>query len=164
MEESKEKATESSPEDIKKKESEEKEAARVKAKKEHRKHIEARLKECNYKESDGNYSFEFKTHLFSFRLPNLLEKAKIKSILSQVAYDPGGGIFSATQEIQGSGDLDLICSTQLLTHMSVLLEPESKDFDLTALTDIEEFDLGYLILISEREFIDRKKKVSIEGQ
>jgi len=164
METTEKQATEPSPEDIKKKEAEQKEEARIKAEKEHREFIEANLKECNYKESDGKYSFEFKTHLFSFHLPSLLEKTKIKSILSQVAYVPDGGMFSATQEIKRSGDLDLICSTQLLTHMSVLLESESKGFDLTALTDAEEFDLGYLILISEREFIERKKKASTDEQ
>jgi len=101
---------------------------------------------------------------FEFRIPTLLEKTKIKLILSQVTSVPGTGLMSSTYEIEGSGDFDLLCSTKLLTHTQVLLEKAPKDFDVEKLDEPESFELGHLILITEREFIERKKKASLDAQ
>ena len=131
----------------------------------HREHIQEKLKECDFKEIDGRrYSFVFSKMLFIFHIPTLMEKTQIKSIHSQIAFIPGAGIFSSSNEIEGSGDIDLICSSKLITHTTVLLEKIPKDFDVEELDEGDQFKLGYHILITEREFMERKKKASSSGQ
>ncbi len=132
------------------------------AEKKYQEHVQKILKERNFKVVDDlRYSLEFKDLLFTFHIPSLLEKTKIKSIMSQIAFIPGSrGVFSSTIEIEGSGDVDLISSTKLLTHMSVLLDKIPDGFDLEALAEEDQFNLGYAIMLAEREFIERKKKAS----
>ena len=136
--------------------------------KEYREHVEERLKKCSYKiVDDRRYSFVFDQKTFTFRIPTRLESVKIKAILAQITYSENG-VISSTNEIIMSGDLDLMCSAKLITHMSVLLDSivdnvniENKIFGtgyLDNLTEENQFDLGYLILICEREFLDSKKK------
>ncbi len=156
------KAVEPTPEDIKKQEDARKaELKRLEAERKHKEYIEKKLKECDFKEvDDRKYSFMFDGEYFQFRIPTLLENTKIKFILSQVTSIPGHDLISSTYEIEGSGDFDLLCTTKLLTHTKVLMEKAPKDFDVEKLDEPESFELGHLILISEREFIERKKKVS----
>ncbi len=130
------------------------------AEKKYQEHVEKILKERNFKVVDDNrYSFEFNNLSFTFHTPSFLEKTKIKAILAQVACVPGSGVFSSTFEIEGSGDVDLIASTKLLTHISVLLDKIPDGFEIESLKDTDQFNLGYTIMITEREFLDRKKKV-----
>lgn len=154
------------PEEIKKQEEAKKaEIERLKAQQRYREFVEKRLKECDFKEvNDRKYSFMFDGGYFEFRIPTLLEKTKIKLILAQVTSVPGTGLMSSTYEIEGSGDFDLLSSTKLLTHTQVLLEKAPKDFDAEKLDELELFQLGSLILITEREFIERKKKPSPDEQ
>lgn len=162
------------PEEQSAQETEQVEKERIEAEKKYREHIEARLEECEYKEiDDRRYSFTFDGYYFVFRIPALMDKTKIKSILAQVAFSENG-VYSATLEIERSGDLDLVCSTKLLTHMTVLLDRLNKVTDpenpvdssefIGNLTDPQEFDIGYNILVCEREFMDRKKKRSSNAQ
>lgn len=121
--------------------------------------IESILKKCDFKEVDDlRYSLVFNNGLFTFRIPTLMERTKIKSIMAQIAFVPNSGIFSAAMEIEGSGDLDLICSTKLITHTAILMDQSPKDFDLSKLSEGEEFTLGHYILVCEGEFLERKKK------
>lgn len=153
-------------EEIKKQEDAKKaEIERLKAQQRYREFVENKLKEADFKEvNDRKYSFMFDDGYFEFRIPTLLEKTKIKLILSQVTSVPGTGLMSSTYEIEGSGDFDLLCSTKLLTHTQVLLQEAPKDFDVEKLDELELFQLGNLILIAEREFIERKKKPSPDEQ
>ncbi len=141
------------------------ELKRIEAERKHKEYIEKKLKECDFKEVDERrYSFMFGGEYFQFRIPNLRENTKIKFILSQVTSIPGHDLFSSTYEIEGSGDFDLLCTTKLLTHTEVLMEKAPKEFDVEKLDEPESFELGHLILMSEREFIERKKKASPTGQ
>ncbi len=74
-------------------------------------------------------------------------------------------------EIGTKGDTDLLASTKLLTHVSeaIVLDKIHQISDeetainpkqyVENLSDDDQFGLGYNILIFEREFLDRKKKV-----
>lgn len=138
---------------------------RLEAERKHKEYIEKKLKECDFKEvDDRRYSFMFNGGYFEFRFPMLLDKTKIKLILSQVTSIPGTELISSTYEIEGSGDFDLLCTAKLLTHTKVLMEKAPKDFDVEKLDEPESFELGHLILITEREFIERKKKASLDEQ
>jgi len=120
------------------------ELEKAETEKKHREHTQEKLKECDFKEiDDRRYSFVFNKMLFTFHIPTLMEKSN---------------------EIEGSGDIDLICSAKLITHTAILLEQIPKDFDVEELSEGDQFKLGYHILISEREFFERKKKVSSSGQ
>ena len=154
------------PEEIKKQE-DAKNAELEKQEAEHkrREFIEKKIKECEFEEVDAlRYSFVFGGGKFIFRIPKLFEKTQIKLILSQITSIPGTGLYSSTYEIMGSGDFDLICSTKLLTHVTVLMDDFPKDFDAEKLDDNESFELGQLILLAEGEFLKRKKKASSEDQ
>ena len=159
--------TENSSEDQEK--SKKLEAELEEARKQYEEHIKTKLDECQFDMIDGldgrRYSFIFSDKLFIFRLPSFMESTQIKSILSQITFVPGsGGKFSSTAEIEGSGDLDLICSSKLMTHITVLVDKKPDDFDLEKLDEQDQFELGYLIFIAEREFLDRKKKLSSDDQ
>ena len=159
--------TENSSEDQEK--SKKLEAELEEARKQYEEHIKTKLDECQFDMIDGlngrRYSFIFKGKIFIFRLPVFMESTQIKSILSQITFVPGAGItYSSTDDIEGSGDLDLICSSKLMTHITVLVDKKPDDFDLEKLDKKDQFDLGYLIFITEREFKDRKKKASTEEQ
>ena len=139
------------------------------ARKQYEEHIKTKLDECQFDMVDGlsglRYSFIFKKELFIFRLPTFLERTTIKSLISKITFVPGSGVtYSSTAEIEGSGDLDLICSTRLLTHTAVLVDKKPDDFDIEKLEEDDEFKLGYLIFITEKEFLDRKKKASSDVQ
>jgi len=143
-----------------------KEAEKITAKKlekqqkEYRKHVEEQLKECSFTIiDDKNYSLVFNKEKFIFHLPSFLEKTQIKAIVSQIAYSPSGTL-SGELDIESSGDLSLRCRTKLFTHISVLAD--KNDLNLDSLSETEVFNFGYSILLSEQEFLDRKKKVSTE--
>ena len=141
------------------------ELEKAEVEKKQQEHLQEKIKECDFKEiDDRRYSFVFEKMLFTFHTPSLIEKTRIKSIHSQIAFVPGMGTFSSSDEIKGSGDLDLLCSTKLITHTAVLLDEIPKGFDVEELGDDKEFKLGYLMLITEREFMERKKKASQSGQ
>lgn len=124
------------------------------------KHVEEQLKKCSFTEvDDKHYSLVFNKETFTFHLPTFLEKTQIKAILAQITYNPAG-TFSGELDIETSGDTVLRSSTKLLTHISILCD--KKDFDLDKLNDSEQFDFGYSILLSEQEFLERKKKVSTD--
>lgn len=157
------------PTEISSEESKKLESELEKARKEYGEHIKSKLEECDFKMVDGldgrRYSFVFKDKIFIFRLPSFMESTQMKSILAQITFVPGAGVtYSSTAEIEGSGDLDLICSSKLMTHITVLVDKKPDDFDLEKLDEQEQFELGYLIFITEREFLDRKKKASTEEQ
>ena len=148
------------------------EEKKLKAEKVYREHIDKKISECKYREVDERaYAFEFQEYFLSFRIPTLAEKVKIKSILASVVYTEDIGVVSASMEIGLKGDTDLLASTKLLTHLSeaVVLEKihrmSEKETAINPkqyvenLSDDEQFGLGYNILIFEREFLDRKKKV-----
>jgi hypothetical protein len=130
-------------------------------KKESRERLEKDLKKFEFEiKDDLRYSFTFKDFRFVFRIPNHLEKTKIKAILAQITYTPGLEMRMSEAQIYGSGDIDLICNTTLTTHMAVLLDsiiPKER-FNLEELSDAEQFQLGYAITICEQEFKDQKKK------
>jgi hypothetical protein len=129
------------------------------------KHIEEKLKECEYKALDNErYAFMFENKRFVFHTPNLLEKTRIKAICSEITNFPGSlNHFGASFKIESSGDSDLICSTRLLTHTAVLMEEpvkfNPKDYD-----DDQQFELGYRIFTSENHFYSEKKKASTNEQ
>ena len=164
-------ATEPSPEELKKQEEleekkkKEEEEKRAEAEKVYQEHVKKVLKECDFKKvDDRRYSFLFKKSLLVFRTPTLIEKARIKSILFQITTDNDSGIFSATDEIYGSGDYDLISTAKLTTHTTVLFDEFPEKFKIDDLSDFEGRDLGYLISICEREFLERKKKALQKDQ
>jgi hypothetical protein len=131
-------------------------------KKESRERLEKDLKKFEFEiKDDLRYSFTFKDFRFVFRIPNHLEKTKIKAILAQITYTPGLEMRMSEAQIYGSGDIDLICNTTLTTHLAVLLDSviPQEGFNLEELSDAEQFQLGYAITICEQEFKDQKKKV-----
>ena len=160
------KAPELSPEQIKEQENAKQvEIEKLQAEQKQRELVEKRIKECDFKEvDDRKYSFVFDAGLFVFRLPNLLEKTQIKLLLSQITSVPGTGLYSSTFEIEDKADFHLLCSTKLYTHTTVLLNKAPEGFDANKLDEIEAFELGTLILFSEAEFIERKKKASADAQ
>ena len=148
------------------------EIERSKAEKKFRKHVEEKIVESKYKEVDNRrYSFEFDGHYFCFRTPSLSEKVRIKSILAFVVQNEVKGVVSSAMEIDSRMDTDLLSGAKLLTHMSeaVVLDKFHKISDQATvidpkeyvenLSDGQQFSLGYNILVFEREFLDRKKKV-----
>lgn len=148
------------------------EEEKEKAEKIYREHIEKKIAECKYREiDDRKYAFESQGYFFALRIPTLSEKVRIKSILAAVVYIEDIGVISASMEIGSKGDTDLLASTRLLTHVSeaVVLDKIYKISDketvvnpkqyVESLSDDEQFGLGYNVLIFEREFLDRKKKV-----
>ena len=147
------------------------ELKKEKAKKKHeeavkkqREYNQGLLKEAQFKTDDDTYSFVFDGGLFSFKLPTFMEKTRIKAILSEVTADRNGLSVSSTFEIVGTGDMDLICNAKVLTHTKVLMVTSPEKFNIEKLDDGKANDLGYLILISENEFIERKKKASSKDQ
>ena len=122
------------------------------------------LKESQFKYDDDSYSFIFDGGLFSFKLPTFMEKTRIKAILSEITADRSGLSISSTLEIIGTGDMDLICAAKVLTHTKVLMVKSPKKFDIENLDNAQSNDFGYLILISENEYLDRKKKASTKEQ
>ncbi len=156
----KNKIPELTPEKIKEQEDAKKaEIEKLKAEEKQREFVEKKLKESDFKEVDFHkYSFVFDGGTFVFRIENLLEKTQIKFLLSKITSIPGSFIVSSTHEIEGSGDFDLLCAAKLLTHTQVLMDDSPKGFDANKLGESESFELGNLILLCEREFIERKKK------
>lgn len=135
-------------------------AKKLEEQKKYRKHVEEALKECSFTIVDEkHYSLLFNKEKFVFHLPSFLEQTQIEAIISQITYNPNG-TFSGEWDIESSMDLSLKSRTKLFTHMSVLCN--TKDYSLDDLNKSEVFNFGYAILLSEQEFIDRKKKVSTE--
>jgi hypothetical protein len=127
--------------------------------------IDERLEQCEYQKiNDRQYAFIFEKKRFVFHTPNLLENTRIKAILAEVTSFPGASNqFGSTYKINTSADMDLICSTKLLTHTAILRD-EPEDFNPDDLDDIQQMDLGYTIFAAEFRFLDEKKKASINGQ
>ncbi len=160
-----ENTTEPTAEEIKAKEEAKKaEEERAEAERKHREFVDKKLVECEFVEEEKSYSFKVGDGLFEFKLPDFLEKTQIKLLLSQITSVPGTGLLSSVYEIEGSGDFDLLCSSKLYTHTSVLMLKSPKDFDIEKLSETESFDLGHLILLCEREFAERKKKALADAQ
>ena len=141
------------------------EIEKLKFEKEYKEQIEKQLKECEFKEvDDRRYSFKYNNDLFIFRTPTQMEKVRIMSILSEITSDVKKLTISSALEIGGSGDLSLIFTAKFTTHIRVLVDKAPKDFDIETLDITEISDIGHLILISEREFLERKKKASTNVQ
>lgn len=137
-------------------------AKKIEDQKKYRKHVEETLKECSFTiVDDKKYSLIFNKETFVFHLPTFLEKTQIQAIIAQIAYNPAGTI-SGEIDIESSGDLSLRSRTKLFTCMCVL--SNKKDYNLDVLSENEVFNFGYSVLLSEQEFINRKKKVSTEEQ
>lgn len=137
-------------------------AKKIEDQKKYRKHVEETLKECSFTVIDEKqYSLLFNKEKFVFHLPTFLEKTQIQAIIAKITYNPVGTI-SGELDIESSGDLSLRCRTKLFTCMCVL--SDQKDYDLDDLNESEVFNFGYSVLLSEQEFINRKKKVSTEEQ
>ena len=148
-----------------KKKNKELEIERLELEKEYKKQLEKQLKECDFKVvDDRRYSFKYNKGLFIFRISNQMEKVRIMSILSEITSDVKKVTISSALEIGGSGDLSLIFTAKFTTHIRVLLDKAPKDFDMETIDVNEISDIGHLILISEREFMERKKKVSTDVQ
>ena len=141
------------------------EAERLKFEKEYKEQVEKQLKECDFKQvDDRRYSFKHNGGLFIFRIPTQMENVRIMAILSEITSDVKKVTISSALEIGGSGDLTLIFTAKFTTHIRVLLDKAPKDFDIETIDVAEISDIGHLILISEREFLERKKKVSTDVQ
>ncbi|MCP4755216.1 MAG: hypothetical protein GY866_30475 [Proteobacteria bacterium] len=122
-----------------------------------------RLEEIQYRQIDDNkYSFVYDGDEFMFKLPDIFETAKIKSMLSQIAPDAlGQRAVSATDLISRTNDLDVLCTSKAVTHLRVLLREAPEGFvpDVYFFGNDEKlFDFGYCILISERRTFEDKKK------
>ena len=135
------------------------EIERIQIEKEYKERTEKQLKDCDFKSvDDRRYSFKYNKGFFIFRTPTQMEKVRIMSILSEITSDVKKVTISSALEIGGSGDLSLIFTAKFTTHIRVLLDKAPKDFDMETLDVNEISDIGHLILITEREFMERKKK------
>jgi len=156
-----ENTTEPTTEEIEKK----KEAEELAKAEEKFKELAAKMRnEANFKEvDDRRYSFVFKKMELVFRIPDMIEKAKITSLLDEITIG-GIGVYSATDAVYRSGKLDVMYNSTAATHVTILLDKSPKTFNPDALSNEEQLDLGALITVCEREFLERKKKASPDEQ
>ena len=127
-------------------------------------YVDTKLADANFLSKDGTYSFSFENELFEFRIPTLIEKTRIKAILASITRYPGSQATGSSEfDIYTSGDLDLMYSSKAITHTAVLLNFPEK-FDISTVEDDKIYDLGELIMMSEKRYNDNKKKQSTDKQ